>query len=271
MSVTPGAKAQEQVDHAVFDRIRAEGYERSQVMEFYNQMVDVFGPRLTGTMIYRESADWVRERFEDWGLDNARLESWEFGRGWTLEGFTAEMVSPRYVPLIAYPTAWSPSTKGRLEGRPLMLAGKTLAELEDLSGTLADRIVMTRPAETRFIVTDRDPPLEELPGGFSDDYLQQEQASRRELQRFLASEPIGAILEPSRGVHGTVFVLGRDRGDDYPPLHQHGRRALQHARQDARPGTAGRGGGGGESPFRGGGHQRLQHSGRDRGDRSGDR
>ncbi len=213
-----GASAQEQVDHGMFDRIRAEGYERSQVMDFYNQFVDVYGPRLTGTKIYKESADWVRDRFEEWGLENARLESWEFGRGWTLEGFTAEMVSPRYVPLIAYPTAWSPSTKGRIEGRPLMLVGKSLAELESLSGTLADRIVMTRPAETRFIVTDRDPPEDERPGGYSDDYLQQEPASRRELQRFLASEPIGAILEPSRGVHGTVFVLGRDRGDDYPPF-----------------------------------------------------
>jgi len=217
MMVTVSVHAQEVVDLEMFGKIRAEGFERSQVMEFYNQFVDVYGPRLTGTKIYKESADWVRDRFEEWGLDNARLESWEFGRGWTLEGFTAEMTSPRYVPLIAYPTAWSPSTKGRLTGRPVMLAGRSLAELEALRGTLADRIVMTRPIETRFIVTDRDPPVDERPGGYSDDYLQQEPASRRELQQFLASEKVGAIVEPSRGVHGTVFVLGRDRGDDYPP------------------------------------------------------
>ncbi len=217
MMVTVSVHAQEVVDLEMFGKIRAEGFERSQVMEFYNQFVDVYGPRLTGTKIYKESADWVRDRFEEWGLDNARLESWEFGRGWTLKGFTAEMTSPRYVPLIAYPTAWSPSTKGRLTGRPVMLAGKSTAELEALRGTLADRIVMTRPIETRFIVTDRDPPVDERPGGYSDDYLQQEPASRRELQQFLASEKVGAIVEPSRGVHGTVFVLGRDRGDDYPP------------------------------------------------------
>ncbi|MFC1628588.1 M20/M25/M40 family metallo-hydrolase [Gemmatimonadota bacterium] len=217
LMMSAGASAQEVVDLEMFGKIRAEGYERTQVMEFYDQFVDVYGPRLTGTKIYKESADWVRDRFEEWGLDNARLESWEFGRGWTLEGFTAEMTAPRFSPLIAYPTAWSPSTKGRLEGAPVMLVGKSLAELEALRGTLADRIVMTRSAETRFIVTDRDPPEDERPGGYSDDYLQQEPASRRELQQFLASEQIGAILEPSRGVHGTVFVLGRDRGDDYPP------------------------------------------------------
>lgn len=218
MMVTVSVHAQEVIDLDMFGKIRAEGFERSQVMEFYNRFVDVYGPRLTGTKIYKESADWVRDQFEEWGLDNARLESWEFGRGWTLEGFTAEMTSPRYVPLIAYPTAWSPSTKGRIEGCPVMLAGKSLVELEVLRGTLADRIVMTRPVETRFIVTDRDPPVDERPRGYSDDYLRQEPASRRELQRFLASEKIGAILEPSRGVHGTVFVLGRDRGDDYPPF-----------------------------------------------------
>ena len=51
--LTSGVSAQEQVDLEMFDRIRAEGYERSQVMEFYNQFVDVYGPRLTGTKIYK--------------------------------------------------------------------------------------------------------------------------------------------------------------------------------------------------------------------------
>jgi hypothetical protein len=39
---------------------------------------------------------------------NARLETWEFGRGWAFDKLTIEMVEPRYMPLIGYPEAWSP-------------------------------------------------------------------------------------------------------------------------------------------------------------------
>src|SRR6185436_8156928 len=47
-----------------------------------------------------------------WGLQNAHLESWgPFGRGWSLKRFSAQVVSPQDIPLIAYPKAWSPSVK----------------------------------------------------------------------------------------------------------------------------------------------------------------
>ena len=40
-------------------------------------------------------------------MENVHLESWEFGRGWTLDHFTLEMVEPRYFPMIGYPEAWT--------------------------------------------------------------------------------------------------------------------------------------------------------------------
>src|SRR5262245_53371994 len=102
------APLQEPIDREVISRIRDEGLNRSQAMETFTHFTEVIGPRLTATPAYKSAAEWARDRLKAWGLENPRLESWEFGRGWTLEKFTVEMVEPRYMPLIGYPEAWSP-------------------------------------------------------------------------------------------------------------------------------------------------------------------
>ena len=51
-------------------------------METAAQLTDVHGPRLTGSPQYKKAADWARQQLESWGLANAHLESWPFGRGW---------------------------------------------------------------------------------------------------------------------------------------------------------------------------------------------
>ncbi|HIA73495.1 MAG TPA: peptidase M28, partial [Gemmatimonadetes bacterium] len=88
--------AQEPVDLTMIERIKDEGIERSEVMEHFNYLTNVIGPRLSATPAYKRAADWGVIKFEEWGLENAHLESWDFGRGWTLEGLTLEMRSPRY-------------------------------------------------------------------------------------------------------------------------------------------------------------------------------
>src|ERR1700730_5460779 len=54
------------------------------------------------------------DRFAEWGLANPPLEPFEFGRGWQLEQLSVAMTEPRYVPLVAYADASSPSTSGVL-------------------------------------------------------------------------------------------------------------------------------------------------------------
>lgn len=214
---TSSATAQEPVDLEMVAKIRAEGLENSEVWEIFGQFVDVFGPRLTATPAFNASAEWARDKMTDWGLDNPHLESWEFGRGWTLEGFSIEMLEPRYMPLIAYPNAWSPSTNGRLVGSPVMLAGKSIEELAQYEGKLGGAIVMTLPIETRFIRTDREPPGDDPPGGYEQQDRRQQMSARRALSSLVQSEGAGIVLETSRAEHGTIFVLGRDRGDDAVP------------------------------------------------------
>jgi hypothetical protein len=230
---------QETVDTDMVARIRAEGLERSQVWESFSQLVDVFGPRLTASPAYNAAARWARDALQGWGMDEARLESFEFGRGWTLEGFAAEMVQPRYLPLIAYPRAWSPSTDGDVVAAPIMLAGLSEDELAGYAGRLEGAIVMMRPEETRFIIADRDYPPDyrdpaatgtgerwspnsrtNLTAEERAEEEAQQQAARAERQQQRAAaelarnEGAAVILEPSRGIHGTIFVLGQSRDDD---------------------------------------------------------
>lgn len=214
---TSGLQAQEPVDLEMIANIREEGLQRSQVMQIFDQFVIVFGPRLTASPAHNEAAGWARDKLVEWGLANSHLEEWQFGRGWTLEGFSLEMLEPRYLPLIGYPKAWSPSTRGRLIGRPMMLAGKSAEELTRYEGRLEGAIVMTRPIETRFIRQDREPPSSDPPGGYEPLPSQQQAVDRRALARMLRDEQVGVTLEPSRGEHGTIFVLGRDGGGDAAP------------------------------------------------------
>ncbi len=77
---------------------------------------DAIGARLTGSPAHRRAALWASDRLTEWGLANARLEPFQFGRGWSLEKISVEMTSPRYMPLIAYADAWTPSIAGTLSG-----------------------------------------------------------------------------------------------------------------------------------------------------------
>src|SRR5438105_13310532 len=94
-------------------KIRDEGLNRSQAMQTLSYLSDVIGPRLTASPGMKRANNWTRETLEKWGMQNAHLEAWgPFGRGWSLKRFTAQLVDPLSIPLIAYPTAWSRATKG---------------------------------------------------------------------------------------------------------------------------------------------------------------
>src|SRR5690349_21441350 len=98
----------EKVDLEMVKKIKQEGMERSQVMETISALTDVHGPRLTGSPLTRAAGEWTQGQLSSWGLTNSHLEPWgPFGRGWTLEGFAANMVEPNFSPLIAFPKAWS--------------------------------------------------------------------------------------------------------------------------------------------------------------------
>src|SRR5476651_1839592 len=134
-----------QSDRDVLARIRTEGLEHSQVDPVFDMLTVNIGPRLTASPAHKRAAEWVRDRLQAYGLTNAHLEPWTFGRGWTLEKLTVEMVEPRYMPLIGYADGWSASTSGDIVAAPVFIAGKTPEEVTALAAQLKGAIVMTQP------------------------------------------------------------------------------------------------------------------------------
>jgi hypothetical protein len=127
-------------------RIRDEGLNHSQVMDVLEHLTDVIGPRLTGSPGLKRANEWTRDKLASWGLTNAHLEAWgPFGRGWSLKRFSAAIVEPQYIPLIACPNAWSPGFDYPLVADVVYLDVKTDTDLEAYKGKLKGAIVLVSP------------------------------------------------------------------------------------------------------------------------------
>jgi hypothetical protein len=140
LAATP-ALPEEALDWATLGRIRDEGFRRSKVMETAAQLTDVHGPRLTGSPQYKAAAEWAKTQLEEWGLENARLESFPFGRGWSFERCSARVVSPSSFPLVALPKAWTAGTDGPVRGRVMRASVDSEADVEKLKGKIAGMVL----------------------------------------------------------------------------------------------------------------------------------
>lgn len=204
-------------DLAMTERIKEEGMQRSQALDLFHTLTDVYGARLSGSPEHTAAAEWVRERFAAWGLSDSRLEAFEFGRGWSLQKLSIEMTSPRYMPLIGYPDAWSPGLDGVLEGQVVYLGDKSLEQIESMTSELANGIVFTNGQQTTFRDFDRPQPgLGELvrtgnPPGISSNTP----ASMRDIRPLLESAGSAIRIRPTIYRDGTVGGTGnRNTSED---------------------------------------------------------
>lgn len=127
-------------------RIRDEGLNRSQVMKTLSYLTDVIGPRLTGSPNLKRANEWTAQTLTSWGLENAHQEAWgPFGKGWSVKRFSAQVVEPQAIPLIAYPKAWSPGLEKPLTGPVVYFDAKTEGDFEKYRGKLRGAIVLLNP------------------------------------------------------------------------------------------------------------------------------
>jgi carboxypeptidase Q len=119
--------AASQDSQSMIAAIKAEEVRGTQATVLFHTLTDTIGPRLTGSPAHVQAARWAVERLKAWGLDNPRLEPFQFGRGWSLEKLNVEMTAPRFMPLIGYAEAWSPATAGVLTGTPVYIGDSTAA------------------------------------------------------------------------------------------------------------------------------------------------
>jgi hypothetical protein len=125
------------------DKIKLEGTERSQVMQTLSYMTDVIGPRLTNSPGMKRANEWTRDKLTEWGMDNAHLEAWgPFGVGWSLKSYSAQIVEPQCIPLIAHPKAWSPGLEAPVTGDVVHFTARTEDEFEPFKGKLKGAIIL---------------------------------------------------------------------------------------------------------------------------------
>jgi carboxypeptidase Q len=212
----------EKVDLYAINRIKKEALQNSQVMETVGYLTDVIGPRLTGSPGLKKAQAYTLDLMHKWGLSNPHPEAWEFGRGWSLNGFAASMISPTFSSLIAYPKAWCPSTQGPVRGEVVLMDVQTAADLEKYRGKLKGKIVLLAPVrpvppeftpQTRRLTDEELLKLANAPRSAPEPSRPQftpEQRARIDLNyqkwQMLYAEDPALTLEPGGGDGGVVYV-----------------------------------------------------------------
>ena len=208
------------VDLGVVTQIRQEGFHNSQVMQTATGLIDGIGERLTGSPNVKRANEWTRDQFTKWGLQNAHLEPYKFGRGWQNEFTSVRMVSPDFMELIAYPKAWTASTTGIVKGPAVSVIAKRPEDLEKYKGQLAGKIVVfgdmpeVKPQSEAALVRYDEKKLTdissyEIPSEkprFSPEEIKQRIATRKAVDQFFTTEKVAAVIDASHGDGGTVFV-----------------------------------------------------------------
>ena len=225
----------ETVDLETITRIRQEGFRNSKVMDTLSELTDRIGPRLTGSPNMKRANEWTREQLEKWGLANAHLESYgPFGRGWSEESVFVRRVSPDVAMLFAQPEAWTPSTPGLLRGPVVRAKLERKEDLEKYRGKLAGQIVLlgemrdVKPHEAVEMQRFDDKRLEQvylyqaaMPHGYvrpSREEMIRRLQFRKDLVKFLTDEKVAAVIKPSSGDGGTIFVQGTQAYKKDEPL-----------------------------------------------------
>jgi hypothetical protein len=207
----------DKVDLDAIYRIKDEGLARSKVMEIESYLTDVYGPRLTGSPNIREAADYAQKTMRDWGVANVHLETWPFGRGWQNQKMVANAVTPRAYPLIAYPKAWTPGTKGPVTAEVVIAVISEEKDFDTFRGKLRGKFVLSvamRDVPAHFDAQGHrysDSELTALSmqpasGGRGRGNFAAGQEFARRRTQFYIDEGAAAVLDAGRGDGGTVFV-----------------------------------------------------------------
>jgi hypothetical protein len=103
-------------------QIRKEAMENSQIMRTIHYFTDVYGPRLTGSPNLKAAGEWAVKQMTSWGMENAKLEPWNFGHpGWVNERAAGFITAPVQDSLVFEVLAWTPGTKGVVRGQAIQL------------------------------------------------------------------------------------------------------------------------------------------------------
>lgn len=108
------------VEDPVLRQIWQEGMENSQLPRLAQALMDSIGPRLTGSPGHKAANDWAVAMYRGWGI-TARNEQYGTWRGWRRGITHVDLIQPRLRTLEGTLLAWSPGTRGQVEGSLVIL------------------------------------------------------------------------------------------------------------------------------------------------------
>jgi carboxypeptidase Q len=159
----------ENVDLAMVYKIKQEGTRSSTIDEMAYGLTDFVGPRLTGSTGNNRGNEWAKQKMEEIGLQNVRIEeARDFSRGgWDNLKTYAAMTEPYYVNFACNPVAWTGSTQGLVKGEVVLLNVSTEADLDQYKGKLAGKIILM-PSTATY-----EPTFEPLATRYTDEQLKE--------------------------------------------------------------------------------------------------
>lgn len=135
-----------EVDPVMVAKIREEGLQRSQVMEFESYIADVLGARLTNSRDMQRAQTWVLSEMKRMGLTNVASEPYmDYGVTWDNEYVSLHMVAPDYQPMVGYPIAHTPGTNGKQTAEAVIADVRSKTDLAKYRGTLRGKMVLATP------------------------------------------------------------------------------------------------------------------------------
>ena len=100
-------------------------------------LTDRYGPRPTGSPNLKAAGEWAVTELESWGLQNGRMEPWDWGNpGWLNERLAAHIISPVKDHLVAEALAWTPGTKGPVQAAVVQITLPVRPTKQELSAHL---------------------------------------------------------------------------------------------------------------------------------------
>ena len=205
-------------DDSVVPKLVREGSDVSRVDADLQYLLDVIGPRVTGSAEMRRANEWTQQKFREYGMDSTALEAWSFGIGWTRGPMTLRMLQPQRRELLGVSWAWSPGTNGPVAGNVVLMDARSLDDYQRrFSGHLQGAWVMLGPAQ--YVVNAADAPRTRADSDQVDSLVRANAPRTPDERRFfdlryslLAREHIAGIVHDGGKEYGLFTMAGSPAG-----------------------------------------------------------
>jgi carboxypeptidase Q len=214
VAARPPASITAVADDSVISKLVREGIDRSHVDADLQYLLDVIGPRLTGSAEMRRANEWTRQKFREYGMDSSALESWSFGVGWIRGPMTVRMLQPQRRELLGVSWGWAPGTNGPVAGNVVLMDARSYDDYQRrFAGRLQGAWVMPGPAQ--YVVNAADPPRTRADSDRVDTLVRANAPRTPDERRFidaryslLAREGIAGIIHDGGKQYGLFTMAG---------------------------------------------------------------